>query len=74
MFDMNGIMRFQQEARSASRLNNPHIIKIYEFSVPQDGGAPFLVMDYVDGVTLSELISNAGTVDVDRSAALYADL
>jgi serine/threonine protein kinase len=50
--------RFVQEARSASALNHPNIVTIYDIN--SDNGADFIVMELVRGKTLSELISRRG--------------
>src|SRR5258708_5021503 len=42
--------RFEDEARTLSSLNHPHIETIYD--VIEDGGAPVLVMEYLPGGTL----------------------
>ncbi len=50
--------RFLQEARAASALNHPNIVTLYDIS--SDGGADFLVMEYVPGQPLDRLISPQG--------------
>lgn len=45
------ILRFQREARASSRLKHPGIAEIFDFGIAEDG-APFLVMEYVEGVSL----------------------
>jgi DNA helicase-2/ATP-dependent DNA helicase PcrA len=46
--------RFLQEARAASALNHPHILTVYE--VGEDGGKPYIAMEYVEGETLRQKI------------------
>ncbi|MBV9927360.1 MAG: UvrD-helicase domain-containing protein [Acidobacteria bacterium] len=46
--------RFLQEARAASILNHPHILTVYEFG--EDGGHPYMAMEYVEGETLRQKI------------------
>src|SRR5215212_10269191 len=46
--------RFLQEARAASILNHPHILTVYEFG--EDGGRPYMAMEYVEGETVRQKI------------------
>lgn len=48
--------RFFREAQMASALNHPNILSIYDIVVEND--KPFLVMEYVDGQTLREVLSD----------------
>ncbi len=50
--------RFLQEARAASALNHPNIVTLYDIST--DNGIDFLVLEYVPGKTLKELITPEG--------------
>lgn len=67
--DTRTLMRFQQEAKSVSRLEHPNIVKLREFGV-DDEKRPFLVMDYVDGKSLAEVLDNEGALKPTRVAKI----
>jgi eukaryotic-like serine/threonine-protein kinase len=52
------VRRFQREGKAASRLHHPNIVNLLEFGVT-DEGSPYMVMDYVDGINLGQLIGSS---------------
>lgn len=58
--------RFLKEARTASALNHPNIVSIYDICT--DNNVDFLVMEFIDGETLGDLIAK-GALSLDQLAA-----
>ena len=48
--------RFEREAQSAGRLQHPHIVTLFDYA--EDDGTPYLVMEFVEGRTLSEVLKS----------------
>jgi eukaryotic-like serine/threonine-protein kinase len=60
--------RFLREARLAARLAHPNVVRV--FDVGEDGGRPFIAMEYVEGETLAELVTRRGALPPAETAAL----
>ncbi|HEX2959710.1 MAG TPA: serine/threonine-protein kinase [Chitinispirillaceae bacterium] len=67
------VNRFTNEARAIAALSHENIIKIYDFGKSSDG--PFIVMEYIEGITLSELLEqhaelpNSIVIEIARQIA-----
>src|ERR1051325_11126929 len=59
------VARFSREARAASRISHPHAISVTDFG-EDEHGIVFLVMEYLDGETLKELIRREGPMPLPR--------
>jgi eukaryotic-like serine/threonine-protein kinase len=62
------LQRAEREARLAARLNHPHVVAV--FDLVEDAGDNWLVMEYVEGITLSALIARDGALTPDEAAPL----
>ncbi|HEY5833407.1 serine/threonine-protein kinase [Streptomyces sp.] len=62
--------RFHLEARAAARLNHPNLVAAYDFG--DHDGRPYLVMELVEGRSLSQELTARGPLDPDRAADLAA--
>jgi serine/threonine protein kinase len=65
------LRRFEQEARSASALNHPNIITIYEIGASDSSS--FIAMEYVDGKTLRELLQ-AGPMQIRKAVQIAVQM
>ena len=63
--DSSSLDRFYREARAVAALDHPNIVRAYD--IDQDDNLHFLVMEYVDGASLQDLIKKFGPMDVTRA-------
>ena len=67
------IARFEREVRLASRLDHPTTIEIYDYGRAPDGTFYF-AMEYLDGITLDELVERDGPQPVGRAALILLQI
>jgi len=61
------VARFQREAQAAGGLENENIAAVVDIGTADDG-APFLVMEYLEGEDLAKLLVRSGPLSVPRAA------
>ena len=61
------LQRFEQEAKSLARINHPNILHVYDFGTDREHGIYYMVMEYVEGDDLSEILQHEEKVDQIRS-------
>src|SRR5437867_2320545 len=67
--DEEVVARFSREAKAASRISHPHAVSVTDFGEAENG-VVFLVMEYLDGRTLKEIIKNDGPMPLKRAVEI----
>ncbi|MBQ6404549.1 MAG: Stk1 family PASTA domain-containing Ser/Thr kinase [Bacilli bacterium] len=70
--DEKFVRRFQREALSASSLAHPNIVEMYD--VGEDDGTYYIVMEYVDGKTLKQLLKKRGSLTLSEAIDIMSQL
>ncbi|HMV99037.1 MAG TPA: serine/threonine-protein kinase [Acidobacteriota bacterium] len=65
--------RFLREARTAARIEHPNIITVYDFGILGDGNA-YLVMEYVQGQSLRDLLKTQGALPLSTTFQLIQQI
>jgi serine/threonine-protein kinase len=70
--DEGFVMRFRREAQAAASIGHPHIVSV--FDTGSDDGVHFIVMEYVEGRTLAEILAGGGRILPDRAIDIAMDV
>jgi tRNA A-37 threonylcarbamoyl transferase component Bud32 len=70
--DDSFVERFRREAQSAARLNHPNIVSVYDFGEDQD--ALYIVMEYVEGQTLRDVVRAGGPMAPAEAIRIATDV
>ena len=71
--DRASLDRLIRELKAAEKLRHQHIITVWESGIT-DEGQPYLVMDYVEGITLGDLIKREGALSPDRVLSIFKQI
>ena len=72
-FSESSIKRFHAEAKLLAKLDHPGLVKVRDFGFI-DNVKPFLVMDFVQGRTLSSVLKTSGVVPLDVAIKIFVEL
>ena len=74
--DPNFLKRFEREARSAAALEHPAIVRVYDTGEGVINGTtlPYIVMEFVEGRTLREVLQREGPIDERRAMEITSDV
>ncbi len=70
--DPFSVGRFQREAEALGRLRHPNIVDVTDSGIDSGTGAPYLVMELLEGAPLSELCRSEGPLPLDRALPILA--
>jgi eukaryotic-like serine/threonine-protein kinase len=80
--DSDQLERFRREARSVAQLSHPHIVTVIDAGEEpsldghetKGGGGPYIVLEYVEGETLKDLIRREGQLDILQALAYTIEI
>ncbi len=65
--------RFRQEAQAVSQIDHPNVVRIFDFGISEDN-RPYIVMDFLDGVSLGDMIKASGPLELGRAIKLFIQI
>ena len=66
------LLRFQREASAASKLSHPNVVDVYD--VGESEGRHYIVMEYVRGRTLKQMLAQRGALNIDEAIDIMMQL
>ena len=64
--------RFVQEAKASARLEHPNLVRIYDAG--EESGIPYIIMEYIEGEDLADILDRRGRLDVGTSLDIVMDI
>jgi len=71
--DETNFLRFQREAQAASSMSHPNIVTVYDFGISENS-TPYLVMDFVEGINLKDVLNRHQRLPVERAVAIFSQM
>jgi len=71
--DPQMLKRFQQESKAVSMLKHPNVMSCHDFGLTPNG-VPYLIMDFLEGKTLTEVLDQEGQLAAPRCVELFGQI
>ena len=72
--DQSLVRRFYLEARAASRLEHPNIVRIFDFGVDDETKIPFIAMEFLEGDDLGDTLKNEGAMTERKTCRILVQV
>jgi serine/threonine protein kinase len=66
--------RFLREARLSAKIHHPNVVEVYRVGELEPDGRPYLVMEYIDGVTFDDILAAGGPMSEDEVRRVLTDV
>jgi serine/threonine protein kinase len=66
------LQRFKQESNAVSALRHPNIVTVFDYGLLNSSGTPYLIMDYLEGDVLSDILKRDKRLTPERAIPLFA--
>src|SRR3954462_13047642 len=67
------IAQFEREAQAIARLQSPHVVQVFDYGIEADG-APFIVMELLDGETLDDRLERQKRLTLSQLAVVVSQI
>lgn len=71
--DTTNVLRFEREAKLASTLQHPNIVKVIDFGLTE-ASEPYMVMEYLEGENLDDMIEACGRLAIEEFAPIFSQV
>ncbi|HNG19189.1 MAG TPA: serine/threonine-protein kinase, partial [Candidatus Obscuribacter sp.] len=71
--DSEAVKRFYREAKTVSQVRHHHIVTLYDFGMSSQG-QPFLVMDFLEGMSLKDELKHHGPLSFERAERIFSQV
>lgn len=72
--EQQSLLRFLQEARATSQVSHPNVVSVFDFGVAEEEHQPYLVTDFLEGETLSQLLKRERRLSYEEAIPIFEQI